>query len=554
MSAIFLEITIIICLAAVLSILFRLLKQPTILAYILTGIIVGPFGQLQFGNPEIFRTLAELGITFLLFMVGLELKFSDLRSVGKIAVITGISQIVFTSIVGYAIALLLGFSSIAALYIAVALTFSSTVIIVKLLSDKKDLNSLYGKISVGFLLVQDFVAILILMFLSGFSQTNGAAISLADFGIVLLKGFLLFAAIIYLSRSIFPRLTDIIARSAETLFLFSIAWAFFVSALASSAPFGFSIEIGGFLAGLALANSSENFQIAARIRALRDFFITIFFVLLGMNMVFADINTIFLPALILAAFVLVGNPIIVMVIMGLLRYRKRTSFFAGLTVAQISEFSLIVVFMGNKLGHISNEVVALVTMVGVITFTLSSYMILGNNTLYRWLGRYLGIFERKDAHEEQIGKRKIFKDHVVLVGANRTGQSILDELRDSGHQVVVIDFDPDIIKNLENQNIDSFFGDITDLEIQEVAQLVSAKLVISTVTDIDDNLLLLQALKANNKRAKVIVVAQDQDEARELYKAGANYVVLPHLAGGRHIAKVISENKIENIGRFKLTH
>lgn len=548
MSTIFLEITIIICLASLLSILFRLLKQPTILAYILTGIIVGPFGQLQFGNPEIFRTLAELGITFLLFMVGLELKFSDLRSVGKIAVITGISQIVFTSIVGYAIALLLGFSSIAALYIAIALTFSSTVIIVKLLSDKKDLNSLYGKISVGFLLVQDFVAILILMFLSGFSQANGAVISLADFGLILFKGFLLFAVILYLSRSVFPRLTDIIARSAETLFLFSIAWAFFVSAVVSSAPFGFSIEIGGFLAGLALANSSENFQIAARIRALRDFFITIFFVLLGMNMVFADINTIFLPALILAAFVLVGNPIIVMVIMGLLRYRKRTSFFAGLTVAQISEFSLIVVFMGNKLGHISNEVVALVTMVGVITFTLSSYMILGNNTLYRWLGRYLGIFERKDAHEEQIGKHKIFKDHVILVGANRTGQSILDELKDSGHQVVVIDFDPDIIKKLENQNVDSFFGDITDLEIQEVAQLASAKLVISTVTDIDDNFLLLQALAANNKRAKVIVVAQNQDEARELYKAGADYVVLPHLAGGRHIAKIISENKIENIG------
>lgn len=545
------EITIIICLASLLSILFRLLKQPTILAYILTGIIVGPFGQLQFGNPEIFRTLAELGITFLLFMVGLELKFSDLRSVGKIAVITGISQIVFTSIVGYAIAFLLGFSETPALYIAIALTFSSTVIIVKLLSDKKDLNSLYGKISVGFLLVQDFVAILLLMFLSGFSQANGTAISLADFGLILFKGFLLFAVILYLSRSIFPRLTDIIARSSETLFLFSIAWAFFVSAVVSSAPFGFSIEIGGFLAGLALANSSENFQIAARIRALRDFFITIFFVLLGMNMVFADINAILLPALILAAFVLVGNPIIVMVIMGLLRYRKRTSFFAGLTVAQISEFSLIVVFMGNKLGHISNEVVALVTLVGVITFALSSYMILGNNTLYRWLGRYLGIFERKDAHEEQIGKHKIFKNHVVLVGANRTGQSILDELKDSEHQVVVIDFDPDIIKKLEGQNVDSFFGDITDLEIQEVAQLVSAKLVISTVTDIDDNLFLLQALKAKNKKAKVIVVAQDQDEAKELYKAGADYVVLPHLAGGRHIAKVISQNSIEEIGQLR---
>jgi len=553
MGSIFFEITIIICLASLLSVVFRLLKQPTILAYILTGVIVGPFGQLQFGNQEIFRTLAEFGITFLLFMVGLELKFNDIRSVGKIAVITGISQIVFTSIVGYAIALLLGFSSLAALYIAVALTFSSTIIIVKLLSDKKDLNSLYGKISVGFLLVQDFVAILILMVLSGFSRTNGTAISFVDFGIVLLKGFLLFAVIVYLSRNIFPRLTDIIARSAETLFLFSIAWAFFVSAVVSSAPIGFSIEIGGFLAGLALANSSENFQIAARIRALRDFFITIFFVLLGMNMLFTDIGAIFLPALILAAFVLIGNPIIVMVIMGFLRYRKRTSFFAGLTVAQISEFSLIVVFLGNKLGHIPNEVVALVTMVAVITFTVSSYMILGNNTLYRWLSRYLNIFERKDAHEEQIGNHKIFKEHIVLVGGNRIGQSILDALKGSGRSVVVIDFDPDIIKRLEGQNINSFFGDITDLDIQEIAQIESAKLVVSTVPDLEDNLLLVKGVRHKNQKVKIIVVAQDQGEAGELYKAGVDYVVLPHLAGGRHIAKVISENNIENIGRFKPT-
>ncbi|MFH1833299.1 MAG: cation:proton antiporter family protein [Candidatus Levyibacteriota bacterium] len=551
MGGIFFEITIIICLASLLSVVFRLLKQPTILAYILTGIIVGPFGQLQFGNQEIFRVLAELGITFLLFMVGLELKFNELRSVGKIAIITGITQIIFTSIIGYTIALLLGFSSLPALYIAVALTFSSTIIIVKLLSDKKDLNSLYGKISIGFLLVQDFVAILILMILSGFSQTNGVSISLFDFGLILLKGLLLFVTIIYLSRKIFPRFTDLIAKFPETLFLFSIAWAFFVTALVSSAPFGFSIEIGGFLAGLALANSSENFQIAARVKALRDFFITIFFVLLGMNMLFSDIGAIWLPALILASFVLIGNPIIVMIIMGLLRYRKRTSFFAGLTVAQISEFSLIVVFMGNKLGHIPNEIVALVTMVGIITFIFSSYMILGNNILYQWLNRYLSIFERKDAHEEQIGERKIFKDHVVLVGAHRMGQSILDELKDFGDQVVVIDFDPDIINKLGNESIDSFFGDITDLEIQEVAQLVSAKLVISTITDPEDNLLLLQALKANNKKAKVIVVSQDLDEAKKLYQAGADYVVLPHLSGGRHIAKILKEDKLDSIEKLK---
>ena len=239
------ELTLIICLAAFISIVFRFLKQPPILAYILTGVIVGPLALFHIQDAEVMRSLSEIGITLLLFMLGLELRFSELKTVGKVSILTGLGQIIFTTIIGYILAIILGFSMIAAIYIAIALTFSSTIIIVKLLSDKKALNSLYGKISVGFLLVQDFVAILALIFLSGF--TNGDSISVFEFLILILKAVVLFGWVIVLSRKVLPFVINKIARSSETLFLFSIAWAFGIAAVISSPYVGFSIEIGGFL-------------------------------------------------------------------------------------------------------------------------------------------------------------------------------------------------------------------------------------------------------------------------------------------------------------------
>lgn len=540
MGSIFFEITIIISLAAALAVVFKFLKQPAILAYILTGIIIGPFGQLQLQGEESLRVMSEFGITFLLFMLGLELRFSDLRSVGKIALLTGFGQIFFTSLIGYFICLFFGFSVIASLYISIALTFSSTVIIVKLLSDKKDLNSLYGKISVGFLLVQDFFAILVLIVLSGFSKEAGASVSFLNFALALLKGAILFALTVYLSKRLFPYFLDKLARSQEILFLFSIAWVFVLASVVSSPLIGFSIEIGGFLAGLALANSTENYQIVSKIRPLRDFFITIFFVLLGMSMVFRDLALVWLPVVILSFFVLVGNPIIVMTIMGLMGYQRRTSFLAGLTVAQISEFSLIIVFLGYRLNHITSETVSLVTIIGIITFTASTYMILNGNKLYSFLHPFLKVFEKKQAREE-TGFLKSYQNHIILVGANRTGQSILESLSEMKKKLVVVDFDPQVIEGLKEKNFEVVFGDIADLDIQEKVNLHKANLVVSTVPDFEDNLSLIEGVKRQNKDAKIIVVAYETEDAEDLYKAGADYVVLPHLAGGRYIAKLLKD-------------
>lgn len=554
MQNIFFEIAIVICLAAFLAVIFRSLKQPAILAYILTGIIVGPLGSFNFSNKEVLHLMAQFGITLLLFMVGLELKLSGLRSVGKVAFIAGISQVVFTSFTGYLISLSLGFSSIASLYIGIALTFSSTIIIIKLLSDKKDLNSLYGKISVGILLVQDFFVILILIFLSGFDTLDGGALSIEGFIITLIKGIILFTVVAYLSKTLLPRLVNKIARSPETLFLFGVAWAFGLAAIVSSESIGFSVEIGGFLAGLSLANSSENFQIASRIRPLRDFFITIFFVVLGMNLKFVDIGAIFLPSIIFSVFVLIANPIIVMIIMGIMGYRKRTSFLSGLTFAQISEFSLILIFLGNKLGHVSDKVVSLITVVGIITFTVSTYMVVNGSKLYLYLSRFLSIFEKKHTKEDinQFSEEmENLKDHVVLVGGDQMGQSILRALEDLGKEIVVIDFDPAVVDKLKDKKVHMIFGDISDLDIQEKARLDTAKLVISTVHDIEDNIFLLKQHKHEKIQAKVIVMALDGSDAKILYEEGADYVILPHLAGGKQIAEILKENNFDKFASLK---
>lgn len=549
MSGILFEVTIVICLAALFSILFRILRQPPILAYILTGILIGPFGQLQLQNHEGLRMMAQFGITLLLFMLGLELKLKDLRSIGKAAFLIGIPQIATTTFLGYFIAARLGFLAITSFYIGVALAFSSTIIIIKLISSKRDLQSLYGKISVGILLIQDLFAVFVLMFLSMFTKGQESFV-VESIALILIKACFLFAIVIALSKYVFPKLMDWLSKSEETLLLFSLAWVLGLSALVSSYLFGFSIEVAGFLAGVALANANENFHIISRVRALQDFFITIFFVVLGLETASGNIGAVIGPAVILSLFVFFGKPLIIMLIMGLLGYRKRTLLFTGVHLAQISEFSFIIIFLGSSLGHVTNDIVMLITIVGLLSFAASTYASIYTNSIYRFLGKYLHVFELGKIKKEFDSESELLdslEDHVTLVGANRMGKSILDALLDEGEKVVVIDFDPDIVRELKERGVISIFGDISDTDIQERVKLHKARLVISTISDPEDNMLLLDGLRRSKNNAKVIVVAADFDDAKKLYDAGADYVVVPHVIGGKHLAKMIKENTLEKI-------
>lgn len=543
MTTAFLELTLIVLTAATLGFIARLLRQPVILAYILTGVLVAIF---QFSYPidkEFFRVFSQLGVMFLLFLIGLEIDYASLRLVGRTSLIAGIAQIIFTFVIGFLIAVMFGIGYLASAYISIALTFSSTIIVVKLLSQKKDLRSLYGKITVGFLLVQDFLAILILVMLSGIGANK--EISIGPLLIAILKGAALTAIMFYLGRKIMPLVFDKIARSEEMLFLGTLAWCLGIAAASLKA--GFSIEIGGFLAGLALANTSERFSISDRVRPLQDFFILIFFVMLGSSLALSNLSGILWPIIIFSLFVLIGNPVIVLIIMGLMGYKRRTGFLCGVSVAQISEFSLILAALGFSLGHITGQEVSLITAVGIITITLSSYMIIWNEELFRFMSSYLKIFERRISREENELPKE-FDKPIILIGSHRVGQNIAASLPKK--DLLIIDFDPDIISQMRKQGYVCLYGDIADAMVAEKSNLKNARLLISTSPDFEDNLRILSELGNLPKRPatsearpdgrpKIILRAEDERDAALFYKKGADYVILPHFTAGQYLGRSI---------------
>jgi len=350
MTSLLIDIGIVIIIATILAYFARYIKQPLILAYMLAGIVIGPLGLKLISDQANIAVLSELGIAFMLFIVGLELDIKKLTHLGFVTFTAGIGQIIFTFAVGYLIALIF-FSKVVALFVAAALTLSSTIIVIKLYSDKNELGTLHGRIVLGILLAQDLVAVFLLAALTG---ADGFASQAIMFSI--LKG-LIMIIIAFAAGYLFKYVFKPIAKSQELLFLSAVAWCFFLIFVADQ--FKFSIAIGAFLAGISLASLPYNIEIIGRTRSLRDFFATIFFVSLGMQIAFNGVGTLLIPAIVFSMFVIVGNPLIVLIISGLLGYKGRTSFLAAIAIAQISEFSLILVAIGFARGMLSQDILSL---------------------------------------------------------------------------------------------------------------------------------------------------------------------------------------------------
>lgn len=550
MENLFFELTLVLILAGLIALLISLLKQPSIIAYILTGLILGSFGYYRLHLGDILESLSQIGITLLLFMVGLELDITQLKKIGKTALLTGAGQIIFTSLVGFMVLRALGFSYGASLFMAPALTFSSTIIIVKLLTEKKDLQSLYGKIVVGVFLMQDFVAVLILL---GLASLSSDAFSLysglpvwQNIMFTLVRALILLLFVAWVSAKVFPKIVRLVGKSEELLLIFSLAWALGLAAFVSLPVIGFSLEIGGFLAGLALARSAVHYEISSRIRPLRDFFIIIFFIVLGAGLGFGEFSGMLVPAAVVALFVLVGNPLIVMLLLALQGYKPRTGFFAGVTVAQISEFSLILVALGHKLGVLSRAQVSLMTFVGIISFALSSYMVMNSARLYEWLKpvlKYLDFF--KGSAEKGIDVT-VLKNHAVIVGGHRMGRHLIAALSKNQQPFVLVDFNPEVVEKYLAAGYKAVCGDITDSYIQDQVNLRDAALIISTVPDLNDNLALLDAVKRlcarQKRRPKLIFTAQDEEEIKYLYSQKIDYVISPHFMSGLHLARILEDD------------
>ncbi|WP_366555602.1 cation:proton antiporter [Aquibaculum sediminis] len=549
-ASVFIEVAGLLALAAVVGFAALLLRQPLIVAFIAAGIIAGPdvLGLAQ--SADHIELLAEIGVALLLFLVGLKLDVGLVRTLGAVAVATGLGQVAFTAGIGFLICLALGMDWVTSTYVAVALTFSSTIIVVKLLSDKREIDSLHGRIALGFLIVQDIAVVLAMVILSavgvGAAAGDGGGLALLRVllgGVAMVAGVVLF--IYYGADPLLRRL----ARSPELLVTFAIAWAVVLAAVGDL--LGFGKELGGLLAGVSLASSPFREAIAARLSSLRDFLLLFFFVGLGARLDLGMLGNELPAALILSLFVLIGNPLIVLAIMGYMGYRRRTGLLAGLTVAQISEFSLIFMAMGLALGHVGPSAMGLVTLVGLVTITLSTYMIVHSQRLYSLVEPMIKPFERRhpfreDAAEAVQGPTNF---DTILFGLGRYGRGIARGLHDRGQTVLGVDFDPEALRRWTARGLPGTYGDAGDPEFPASLRLEGVSWIVLATPphrvppgQSDPRLAMMQAFREAGFRGRFALPSTDLLDARTLYKAGADLVLNPfHDASIRAVERIAGE-------------
>lgn len=527
MHHIFTEFSVLLIISAFAGMLSLWLKQPVLIAYIVVGILVGPAGFGLVSAHDQIDLLAQVGVVVLLFVVGLKLDLQHVRHIGPVALATGLGQLTFTIIFGFILTYVLGKSVMDALYVSVALTFSSTIIIVKLLTDKREIDALHGRIAIGFLIVQDLAVVIAMMVMSTL-RTGGESDLLILLATITMRLVGIAVALYLLMRYLLPWIVAKMARSQELLLIFAIAWGTAFAALGEWA--GFSKEAGAFLAGFSLASSIYRDAINARLTGIRDFLLLFFFIDLGSKLDFSTLGAEIWPASILSMFVLVGNPLIVMAIMGYMGYRKRTGFLAGLTVAQISEFSIVFVAMGISLGHVGVNVLGLTTLVGLVTIALSTYMILYSHPLYDRIGNMLTIFERKNPHRELARESQQVKDtiaDIIVIGLGRYGSSLALGLQKTGLNVLAVDFDPENYKKQQRKGLNVRFGDGTESDFIDSLPIKNTQWVVSTLPDIGANQLLIHALKESRYKGNVAIVAREELDKKALKNLGVTIVLYP---------------------------
>lgn len=540
MEPLFLNFTLVLGLATVFAIVARLLKFPLIVAYIVAGIVLSTLGE--FGSEAIvFSLLPEIGIAFLLFLIGMELDIREMLHVGKPSIIAAVVQIIISTLAGFAIARFFALGASEATYVGLALAFSSTITVVKLLTERNDENSLPGRLSIGILLVEDIVAIVLLMLLS-FSGTM-LSLTLPDMLQLIaltIRIVLFFSLTIYISRFILPSLFSFIAHSTELLLLSAITFCFMW--IAAAQALSFSLAIGAFLAGLALASSPYRLQIAGRIKPLRDFFTILFFVSLGAQANLVQIAANIWPLITFSFYAIAIKPVIFVLVLSILGYRKHPTFLTSINLTQISEFSLIVLVAGAKLGIVALTTVATFALVAASSITVSSILITHAKWLYKWLFPLISLFERKHTIKVTARPREVeMEHHYIVVGCHRSGGKVVDYLAEKRQdKLIAVDFNPEIVKNLTSRGIRVVFGDIADPEIVAEVNLAKAKLLISTVRDFEDNHFLLTVAKKENPNIFVILSAQSESEVAKLKRRGADKVIIPEALEGTHIINFLS--------------
>ncbi len=540
MVEVILELSLVVAIAAILAMLSRFIRQPPIIAYLVAGILVGPLFFNLVGptttSAEFMQVFARIGVAFLLFIVGLSLDFRVLKEVGSVSALAGFVQVFVTALIGFVIAHSLGFSTLPSIYLGLALAFSSTVVVVKILSDKKEIDTLHGRIALGILIVQDFVAAIVLMII----PFVGKAVTVSSLAPSLGLALLLIVVIFLLSTLVFPRLLHMIASHQEVLFLFGIAWALVLATAFDL--LGFSLEIGALIAGMSLASTKYTLELGSKIKPLRDFFVVLFFVFFGSQLVGPISGQLITQALLLSAFVIIGKPLLVMVLLRIAGYQKKTNFLTGISLAQISEFSLVIMLAGFTLGHVGQSFMSLAVLVALVTIGVSSYGIYYSHGMFKRIQHLLGVFDGAYSSEVDTSGKKY---DVFLFGYHRIGYKVLEALKRTNASVVVVDYNPKVIYALTKKGIDCIYGDSGNEEFLSELGIENASIVISTIPDTSVNMSIRDVLTRLKSKATFIATSEQPRTAIDLYEHGIDYVIVPHHLGGDYIASMIDRFKLD---------
>ena len=538
-SNVFTQLSLVVAIVVVVSVIMKLLRQPLIMGYIITGVLVGPSFLHIVRDQNAFDSFSTIGITLLLFIIGLGLNAGVIKSLGRVSFTTSMSILPFLGIICYIACQALGYNPTTSLVLAVALFFSSTIIIMKVLSDKKETSRLYGQITLGVLLIEDVVATIAVVVLA--IAANPQAVTPLEIGVMLLQAIGLGFGLYVVGNYVMPPLVKWFAKSQELLFLFTLSWGLLVAAIFHWA--GLSHEVGALFAGVSLAGLPYASEMAAKLKPLRDFFIVIFFVTLGESFTLDSIRENIIPAHILAAVVLLIKPFLILISLGLQRYTRMTSFKVAAHLSQISEFSIVFVTIAAAKGIVPASTVSLITLVAFVTIGVSAYITKHTDGLFKFFEKPLRHFERNTPHEPKQ-RRALYP--VILVGYHKGGHEFLRTFRDMKQRYLVVDYDPEVIDSLEEQGIRHAYGDATDEEFLEEINMGRSQMVVSTMTDNATNLALLGYIRHHNQKTSFICHADNYTEAAELYEHGASYVSLPHYIGSERVSSFIKRHGLDH--------
>jgi len=541
------EIGISILVATALGFVFQIFRQPVILGYLVAGALIGPeIGLKLVSDPANVEVIAEIGLILLLFIIGLELNPTKLLSAGKQLIYAGVGQFIFCVLLGVGFFMLLGYDlskgHIDAVYLAILCAWSSTAIVVKLLYDKFELDTLPGRITLGILIFQDLWAILVLALQPQFMNPRITLVilALAKSVVLLAVGFILSK---YLLRWIFEK----VSKTPEMVVALSIAWCAFMAGMGSL--IGLSMEMGALIAGVAISTFPYSIHVTAKVLPLRDFFLTLFFLSIGMKIPMPN-PSMLLMAMIIVLFVIVSRFLTVYPLLSLAGSGRRTCFIASLNLAQISEFSLVVAALAVSYGHIKQEMMSLIIYAMAITSVLASYFINGNHAAYLFFDRCLDKIGWRSKAKEAVTEEKEEHYPIVLLGYHRGARSFIERLAaavpDLLKKIMVIDYNLEVLKELNHMNVKGVFGDISSMDTLEHAHVDEADIILSTIPDMllkgTNNQAMVTMCRAVAPNALIVATADSVDQIDALKKSGANEVLLPYTLIGDYLAKFVTDS------------